>query len=435
MKKTILVLLALLSCIFAPAREWSLDSCISHAIAHNTEVQAQILAIENARLDISDAQNTFLPRLSGYASQNFNFGRGLTSSNTYANRNGQSFSAGVNMNVPLFQGLSDVRQLSWARIGLKQSLAQLEAVKDNVTLNVISQYLQALYCQEMCHVARERVFISRNELARRETLLELGKIPELDLAQARSQLAQDELSLVNASNDSILALLDLAQMLNLPDGTEMQILPLTADESAVGLLAPEEVYARALETNNTLKAAKWGVESAEKRISIAQSGYLPTLSLSAGLGSSYYYTNGMDNERFGDQMRHNFAQNIGFSLSVPLFDGLSTRNNVRRAKVQKLNAELTLENTRQQLSKAITMAYTQAQGAVRKRFSAETALAASAEAFRAVQEKYNFGRATATEFEQAKAEYSSAKAESVQARYEQLLRAYILEYYANPTRW
>ncbi len=428
MKKIITSAIAIFACVAVSATEpWSLDSCVAYAIEHNIDVRSRSLQKYSGELDVTEAKDAFLPRVSGYASESFNFGRGLTADNTYANRNTQSFSAGASLQLPLFQGLTAIRRLSYAKAGLRVMVEQLESAKDDVTLNVISQYLQALYTQEMLAVAREQLEISRSELKRQEALLELGKIPELNLYEAKSQVAQDELSVVSATNDSIIALLDLSQLLNLPSDSDFHIRPL--EEQNLPLLSADEVYSNALENNHAMRAARLSVESADKYISVAKAGYNPTLSFNAGIGSNYYKTTGFNNESFGSQMRHNFAQSIGFSLSVPLFDAFSTRNAVRKAKVQHLSAQLQLDDARNRLYKAINQAYTQAVGAEKKKEAATVAVTSSKAAFEAMQEKYNYGRANATEFDKAKATYTTALSQAVQAKYEAILRIRILEFY------
>lgn len=408
-------------------RAWTLDQCVEYAVAHNIDVRSRLLNVREADQSVTEAKDRFLPRLSGYGSQNFNFGRGLTADNTYANRNTSSFSVGANLSLPLFQGLSAIRNLDYARTNMQAVLEQCEAAKDDVTLNVISQYLQALYASELCAVARERLAISTGELSRRLQLLEAGKIPELDIFEARSQVSQDELSVVNCANDSVIALLDLAQMLNLPSAEGFAIRPL--EESQMPLLSPDDVYENALQRNHLVRSRDWSLRAAEKNISVARAGYIPTLSFSAGLGTNYYKTSGFNNENFGAQMRHNFAKSIGFSLSVPIFDAFSTRNSVRRAKIAAESARLQVESTQLQLYKAINQAYTQAVGAHKKQQAAAVAVESSRAAFDAMRVKYDNGRANATEFEKSRSEYTNALAEAVQAKYEAILRARILQFY------
>lgn len=422
------IIVSLLTAAAATAQTWTLDRCIDYAVEHNTEVRRSLLSARQGELAVTEAKDRFLPQLSGYGSQSFNFGRGLTADNTYANRNTSSFSVGAQLQVPIFQGLAAVRNLKYSRTSMRALLERCEAAKDDVTLNVIGQYLQALYAREMLGVARIRLGISQRELERRRQLIEAGKIAELDIHEAQAQVSQDELSVVNAENDSIIALLDLAQLLNLPADEPFDIEPL--DDTPMPLLSADEVFASAMRNNHAIRAGVLENEAADQNVAVAKSGYIPTLSFNAGIGTNYYKTSGFANERFAEQMRHNFAKSIGFSVSIPIFDGFSTRNSVRRARLQQQNVQLQLDETRNNLYKAITQAHTQAVASLKKQAAAETAVGSTKAAFEAMQVKYDNGRANATEFEKSKSDYTSSLADLVQARFETVLRARILNFYA-----
>ncbi len=427
LKKHIFCAIVAMQPAIATAQPWTLDSCITYAIDHNINVRSRALDATSANLSVTEAKDQFLPQLNAGASQSFNFGRGLTSDNTYANRNTSQFGWNVNLSLPLFQGLSAKRQLDYARANLSAVLQQVESAKDDVTLQIIAQYLQVLYTKELHEVAAEQVRISQVELERRKILLDAGKIAELDLTQAESQLAQDQLTLVNTHNDIRLSLVNLANMLQLTDIDGFDIAP--AEETSLSLPSAETVFANALQSNNALRASELSIAAADKYISLARTGYIPRLSLNAGLGSSYYNINGMNNAPFHRQMRDNFNKSIGFTLSVPIFDAFQTRNAVRRANVQRLNAELQYDNVRSTLFQSIQQAYCQADAAKAKLTAATVAREASYKALKAMEEKYNYGRANATEFEEAKSAYIKASSEAVQAKYETILRLRILQFY------
>lgn len=430
MKRIVFALVAAFACslpVMAQSHRWSLDECVDYAVAHNINVLQTKISEDQGRIAVDEAKSGFMPQVNGYASQSFNFGRGLTADNTYANRNTSSFALGANLQMPIFQGLRNVRNLEYSKVNLRALIERTGAAKDNVTLNVIGGYLQALYAQEMLGVANENLAISKRELERREKLLEGGKIPELDLYEARAQVAQDELTVVNSQNDSITALLDLAQMLNLENYTDFAIVPLT--DTRMDILNADEVFANAMRNNHEIKAAGIESEAAQKYIGVARTGYIPTLSFNAGLGTNYYKTSGFTNEDFGAQFRHNFSKSIGFSLSVPIFDGLNTRNSVRRAKAQAAVSALRFDDARNNLYKSITTAYTQAVAAQKKYAASKVSVESSLAAFNAIQVKYNNGRATPTEFSKAKSDYTNALANQVQAKYEAMLRARILAFY------
>ena len=428
-KRIIPGLLVFLLPLGMKGEQWSLDSCISYAISHNLTVKSRELSVISEEIDITQAKDNFLPNVSAGAQQSFSFGRGLTAENMYANRNTSQFGWSVQMSVPLFQGLRNVRNLEYSKTNFRQVVEQLESAKDDITLSVIAQYLQVLYYQELYGVALEQLRLSEIELVRRKELLDAGKIPELDMLQAEAQVAQDELSAVNALNNQDLALLDLAQLLELKTTDDFEIQPLNEDLSDLPLPSPQEVFERALVENHTIRASRLGVETAGKYVKLAQSGYLPTLSFSAGFGSSYYKTSGYENENFGGQMRHNLSESLGFSLNIPIFDAFSTRNSIKKAKVQQLSAQLQLSEAENQLYKAITQAHTQAIAAEKRMKSCVVAEKSTGAALAAMREKYNYGKANATEFEQDKTSYIQAVSYAVQAKYESVLRRRILQFY------
>lgn len=434
MKKLILLYFLLPSLTVFSQGSWSLDSCISYAINHNLTVKSRELDVITGNLGISEAKDGFLPNLSAGASQSFSFGRGLTSENMYANRNTSQFGWNIGMSLPIFQGLRNVRNLEFAKANFRMLVQQLESAKNDITLSVIAQYLQVLYYGEIYQVALEQLRMSEVELERRNNLLEAGKIPELDILQAQAQVAQDELAAVNALNDKDMAMLDLAQMLELDSSVDFSILPLDSEMDDIPLLSAESVYEAALIDNPTIQASRLSLEVAGKYIRLAQSGYLPTLSFSAGIGSSYYNTSGFTNDGFGSQMRHNFSESLGFSLNIPIFDSFSTRNNIRRAKVQRQAAEIQLEEAENQLYKAIIQAHSQVLAAEKRRESSLVAEQSTKAALDAMREKYNYGKANATEFEQAQSDYIRAVSQSVQAKYESILRRKILLFYYDNQR-
>ena len=415
----------------ASAEVMNLDQCIGYAIENNLTVRQRNLERQSAEQDVVSAKDAALPQLSGSASQSWNFGRGLTSANIYADRNTSSFGANLGLQLPLFNGLQTVRNVDYAKANLTAVVEELEATKDDVVLRVMAQYLQALYCGELVDVANSQAALTREELERRQALLAAGKIPEADMLDAKSQAAQAELQLVNARNDRATALLDLAQLLRLPDVGNFDIVALDTSELPE-IRDPQMVYDAALGVNHTIRAGQLRVDAAGRGIKLAQSGYIPRLSFNAGLGSNYYKVAGYTNESFGQQMKHNFSQYVGFSLSVPIFDGFSTRNNIRTAKIRQLNASLTLETQKDNLYKAINESYLQAVGARQKLEAAEAACTAGEAALAAVQEKYNLGRATPTDFDTARNNLISAMSERARARYELILRTRILDFYANP---
>ncbi len=183
--------------------------------------------------------------------------------------------------------------------------------------------------------------------------------------------------------------------------------------------------------NNSILGARQAVNVATERISYAKSGYIPTLRFNAGLGSSYYRLGGFDNDSFKAQMKHNFATYLGFSLSIPIFDGFNTRNSVRRAKLQQTSAKLDLDQKQYDLYKNIQLAYYQATGARERYLTSQETLEKTKLSFDSTRERFNLGRATQADYEQAKNNLFRTEITRIQAHYEYLIRHRILLFYAN----
>ena len=413
---------------------WSLDSCINYALTRNLTIKQRELEKISGDISINEARNGFLPQVNASASESLSFGRGLTSENIYANRNTTNFQWGLNLQMPVFDGLRSWRQLKYEKTNLNTLLYQVEAVKDDVTLNVITAYLQVLYSYEVLLTSKNQVELSNYEVMRQQALADAGKIAEIDLLEARSQLAQDELQVVTSTNDYTNAVLDLAQLLQLSsiDGFSVQVL---IDNEALPIIPKaEEVYRMALLNNNNIKASRNAITAANQYVSVARTGWIPSLSLNGGIGSSFYTVSGFENMSFGSQMRENLTKMIGLSLSIPIFDGLSTHTNVKRARLQETQAKLQLDQVETELYRSIQSAYYQATGARESYLTALTTEETAREAFNAMQEKYNIGRATPQEFEQSKNTLLGMTLQRIRSHYECLLRYRVLKFYEGTHR-
>lgn len=406
---------------------WSLQRCVDYALENNLTIKNSRIQVDQSELDVTSAKDAFLPSVSANASEGFNFGRGLTADNTYADRNTTNFQWGVSFSLPLFQGLTDVRQLKVAKSSLQQYLLEFEAAKDDLTLNIVAQYLQVLYNKEIVKSAISQLEYSTYEVERQKALVDAGKVAEANLYDAEAQQAQDKLQVVTSNNDVRVALVNLANLLQLPTADGFDISQLEGDLPEVP--GPDIVYSRAVEHNHSILSARQGINVAKDRVSYAKAGYMPRLSFDASVGSSYYTVSGYNNDPFTIQMQNNFSTYLGFRLSIPLFDAFSTRNNVRRARLQETSARLELEKRESELYKAIQLAYTQATGARDKYIAAGKTLEKTRLSFDATREKYELGRVTPVEFEQAKNNLFKVEISRISSLYEYLLRYRILLFY------
>ena len=411
-------------------REWNLRECIDYAIEHNISIKQQENNVKNQEVSLSTAKNSRLPNLQASASESLGFGRGLTSNNTYANRNTQSTSFNLGSDVPIYTGGQITNQIRQNKLNLQAALADLEKAKENISMQVASAYLEAVYQKDLVTVAERQKELSEAQARRVELLFQNGKVSETELAEANSHVAADELSLTQQQNSRMLALLDLSQLLELPTPEEFDIQrPEVNDPATVILTTPDVIYAEALNIKPQIQAGKLNVLSAERGVRIAQSGHYPSVHFSAGMGSNYYKTSGFKADPFSKQMDDNFNQSLGVSLSVPIFNRFATRNAVRQARLQVTSQQMQLEETKKALYKEIQQAYYNALAAQKQCISSYAALQSSQTAFNLMQKKYENGKATATEYQESKTALQKAESTALQSRYTFLFRQKIIEFY------
>ena len=407
---------------------WTLKKCIDYAIEHNLTIKQQEASAEQSKIELSTAKNSRLPDLNGSASHSFSFGRSLQADNTYNSINTQNTGFSLSTSVPLFTGLQIPNNIALSKLNLQAALEDLNAAKENVSIQVASSYLQVLFNDELARVAHEQVDLSREMLVQREAYFRNGKASESELYEAKSRVAQDELSAVQADNDYQLALLDLSQLLELPspDGFAIVSPQTDAVENLGTPLPPAEIYADALLIKPVIKAAQYRLEGAQKSIRIAQSAYYPQLSLGAGLSTNYYKMSGMDNAGFGSQLRDNFSQYVGLTLSIPIFNRLATRNRVRSARIQQTTLGWQLEDSKKTLYKEIQQAYYNTLSAQTQYTSSRTAAEAAKASFDLMKERYLNGKANATEFNESRTAWMRAVSDQLQAKYNYIFRFKLL---------
>lgn len=430
MKHIFLIIAWSLTSICLQAQEvWNLQKCISYAIEHNLSIKRQEATLDQNKVDLNTAQWSRLPNVNGSVGQSFNFGRALQADNTYGNRNTQSTNFSIGTNIPLFTGLQIPNNIALAKLNLKAAIEDLNKAKEDISIQVTSYYLQVLFNEELAKVAHNQVALSKEQLERKVAFFKNGKSSEAEVYEAKSRLAQDEMSAIQADNNYQLALLDLAQALELPTPEGFRIAAPKIEDITGTLSLPDDVYAQALLNKPSIKAAQYRLEGASKSIRIAQSGWFPQLNFSAGLSTNYYNISGIENASFSRQWHQNFNKYLQFSLSIPLFNRFETRNRVKSARIQRNALSWQLEESKKTLYKEIQQAYYNAVASEAKYKSSRTASEAAEATFNLMSEKYANGKATATEYNEMRTSWMKALSDHIQARYDYLFRSKILEFY------
>ena len=431
MKKILisLSLMAIYSSNFQAQESWNLERCIKHAIEHNLSIKQKEAAKIQSEVELHTAQWSRLPNLNGNVGQSFNFGRALQADNTYENRNTRNTNFSLGTNIPLFTGLQIPNNIALSKLNLKAATEDLEKAKEDISIQVASYFLQVLFNEELAKVAENQVQLSQEQLERKIAFFKNGKASEAEVLDAKSRLAQDELSVVQAKNNYLLALLDLSQLLELPSPENFQVEIPQIENVSAKLSLPEEIYTQAMMNKPAIKAAQYRVLGAEKSIRIAQSALYPQLSLGAGIGTNYYHLSGMENASFSSQWEQNMNKYLQLSLSFPLFNRFQTRNRVKSARIQHTALSWQLEESKKALYKEIQQAYYNAIASESKYKSSLSATESAEASFRLMSEKYANGKATATEYNEMRTIWMKALSEGIQAKYDYVYRSKILDFY------
>lgn len=402
-------------------KSWTLDECIGYALEHNIEIKRQELGVSNSEIGLSESRWDYAPSLSAGSSYSISSGRVLdqTTYEFIENNVVGSSSASVSGSVQVFSGMRRHYALKKAKASMKASLADLESVRQNVELNVTAAYLQILCNQENLASAREMASMLESQVEKIQTMVDLGRVTEADLLQIRSRHYAALNDVAAAEGQCRLSRMELCQLLEIQDWEDFAIEQIEV-KNYDGMRLFPITDSLAVESRPEYRSAEAGVEVARRNLQIARSSYYPTLSLSAGYGTSYSGarqkavqnpdgTYRYEAYPFFRQYLDNGSSYLSLSLNIPIFSGMSTRNSVRRAKNASIDAQYALQSVKKRLSREYEQALIEYQTSCRQYETAKEQLAYSEEAARMMTEKYNLGKTDFTSWNTAMTELAKAK--------------------------
>lgn len=424
-------IIAIFCCLstMAQAQQYTLEECINIALQNNRNIKQQELSKAQRQIAYSQARNDLLPSVNASAGQNFVFGRSIGLDNTYQNTNSSQSSFGVGADITLFDGLRMKHNIDAKRADLSAAEADLEKFKDEIEMSVATAFLQVLLQKELLQIASEQIQLTDSNMNRRKELIKSGKMAHGEIYELEAQRAREEQNRVQAESNLKLALLDLAQIMELEDFSDFNVSAPSVESilSEGVLLSTSDIFQTALLTRPEIKAAEYRLQSSEKEVLMAKSQLYPSLSFGANFGTGYYNMSGRSNDPFHTQIRNNMSNSLGFSLQIPIFNKFQTKNSIRTAELAAENNRLEIDKVKIDLRKRIEQAYHNALGAQSKWKATQKSEISGQEAFRFAQEKFDNGRANSYELFQAKSNLTQTLSDQAQAKYEYAFRLKILE--------
>lgn len=429
MKYSFLILSFCLASVVSAQQQLTLEQCIAIALENNRNVKQQVLNKQNREIAYNQARADLLPNLNASAGQNFVFGRSIGLDNTYQNTNSSQTSFSLGSDITLFDGLRMKHNIDARRADVNASQADLDKIRDDIVISVSTAFLQVLLNKELLQISEDQIELTNANIAQRSELIKNGKMAEGEIYELEAQKAKEELNRVQAESNLKLALLDLAQIMEIENVSDLDITAPPA-EKLIGesvLLSSDVVYQNALINRPEISGANFRLESAQKEVLMSKAQLYPTLSFGANVGTGYYHMSNRTNDSFSSQMRNNMSNSVGFSLRIPIFNRFQVRNSIRTAQIAVENSRLEMDKTKLDLRKRIEQAYYNALGANSRWEAAKKSEIAGREAYRFAEQKFENGRANSYELFQAKNNLTQVLGEVAQAKYEYAFRLKILE--------
>jgi outer membrane protein len=442
-------------------QQWTLQQCIEHAMKNNLQVRIAVLNNELNQANLKQSKANALPNLNFGANNTYNFGKTIDRfTNQFANTRVQSINLGVQTQWNLFNGLQNYHTIKQNELNLMTGKYDVDRTKNDVSLNIANAFLQIVLARELVNITQNQVNTTNTQLTRIKKLVDAGALPKFNQYDVESQLASEELNVVNANNQLNIATLNLALLLNLnPDEFSVSVPNLPNPNELPLNYTSTQVYNAALSNQPIIKSAENQVLSAERGIKIAKSAISPSLIFSGSLGTGYsglakqiagydstiatigYTALGreevkslfvnpiLENSPYSTQFKDNINRSLGLTLNIPLFNNLQTLTAITRAKINYESAKLQLVQAKLDLQRTILQAYTDANGALKKFNATEKSVIALRESFKYVEQRYNVGAANSVDYNTQKNNVTNAEAQLLQAKYEYIFKAKVLDFY------
>ncbi len=418
-----------------PAR-WDLQTCINYALNHNITIQRNRISVESSEEDLKTAKSALFPSLNASISQRIVnrpntengtiiSGDNITTSQSKTSYNG---SYGIDANWTLYNGGSRLNTIKQNELNQRIASLAVSESENSIQESIAQIYVQILYAAEAVKVNETTLEVSRAQWERGKQLHEAGSLSQADLAQLEAQVSNDNYSVVTSQATLQDYKLQLKQLLELDGELEMNLyLPTLNDEDALAPLPSKaDVFRAALSLRPEIESGKLNIEAADLDIKIARSGYIPSISLTAGIGS----TNANGNDfTFTEQIKQNWNNSLGISVSIPIFDNRQTKSAIRKAKLQKQTSQLDLLDEQKTLYRTIETLWLDANSAQQQYAAAREQVKSTQTSFDLVSEQFNLGMKNTVELLTEKNNLLIAQQQLLQAKYMAILNRQLLNFY------
>jgi outer membrane protein len=471
MKQTFLLVILFLSSLHLSAQEkkiWTLREVVDHAVSNNLTLKRSYYNVEGGEINALQSKMAMLPTVNGSASYGFNWGRSIDpTTNQFVEQRINSINGNINSSLLLWNGFRLFYNMKQNETELNALNEDLIKARNDVILNVITLYLNVVFNKELFANAELQLNSTNEQLARTKKLAEAGSVPRANVLLLEAQSASNELNQIQRENALNLSLLQLKQALQLPASTPMDVEAPQVDIDAQQPLnkTSEEIFEIAMLSMPEIKAAKLRQRSSSLALRSARGSYYPRLSLNGSISTLYSSARkelnyeGVNTVQvpigyqqsdpsqiivqdqdvpFGvtfptvgykDQFNNNLGKSLGFSLTIPIFNGFNTRSAVQRAAISQHVADIAFTENENRLRQSVETAYNDAVASAKTYVASEKQVNASDEAFRATKQRFENGAVNFVEYQTSENDLFRAKSDLLRAKYDFIFKKKVLDFY------
>lgn len=445
---------------------WTLRECVDYALANNLQVKRSELSVELSDIENKQAKFSMLPSANASASNGYNWGRGIdpvTNQFISSQRNGYT-SLGASGGVTIFNGFriqNYIKQTAREQEASKQDLAKS---RNDVTLNVISLFVNVVFNKELVENARLQLASSQQQYERTQKLVAAGSLPKSSELNLDAQVATNELNFINQENSLALSLLQLQQALQLPATENFEVeTPVIGAEDLILDQSREAIYQIAKGTLPEIEGAKLRIESSYYGVKVARGNLYPRLGINGSVNTNYssasatrfvsdggfnqvetgYFVQGTNAPIYGlqptgsfreiygfnDQVKDNIYKSVSVSLTIPIFNNFNARSNVQRALIANEQAKITAKEVDNTLRQNVETSYNNAIAASKSYNASLRQVQAREEAYRMAKQRFDIGAANYVEYQVAENDLFQARSDMARGKYEFIFRKKVLDFY------
>jgi len=426
----IILLIGVSTTVQGQTKKWTLKECVELALENNISIKQSMNTLKSNEQDIKAAKGEFLPSFGANLSQSANFGSAELFSGNFVDRRFYSTNGSLSLNQTIFNGFRTLNTYKQSQLNFERNEIELRRLQDDVSLNVASAYLNVLFNMENLETARSQYEFSQKQLEQVQNLVESGVQPVSNVYDAQANLSGDLQSLTVAQNNHKIALLTLAQLIQVPsEGFDVEVIQVEDPSPSIIYDDVKPIVEYALNNRNEIKIANKNLEIADVNIKLSKAGFLPSVSMGYGFNTGANFSNLSEDSSFFQQINDNKGHGLNLNVNIPIFSRFRNQTAFARSKIQKDNVQLELDKAKLDLEANVQRAFTDAQAALRSYQASTASVQARELSFSNAQERYAIGALNSFELEQARLALINAKALSINAKYDFIFKTQVLDFY------